>query len=211
MGFDLAQMHGLIADLVSHKLSVAESMLALIDECEHGRPHPDWSKLRELPYGDLSPLIDWVQEPFREEPPPVPLRGLWFGLFNPCLEDNTPVADMYVCGSERFEPDPHDNSWACGPDWWPDSRYANSTVLAELYSIAYRRSPQATDKEGCLGNDAEYPLCLGFGAFTVRELLEQIEPSLILGRSDRLGVAIGFDSGDFLLLGELTKGGIESI
>jgi hypothetical protein len=149
-----------------------------------------------------------VQTPFREEPPDAPLKGLWFGLFNPCPDGRTPVADLYVCGSDRFDPDPYDNSWAVGPNWWPDSRYANSEVLAEVYRIAYRqRETQAAQREP-LGNDAEYPLCLAYSAFAVQELLRQVESSLLLGPSDSLGVAVGFDSGDSVLLGTLTRGGL---
>jgi hypothetical protein len=211
MELDLAQMHGWIVDELSRRRPVAEAMAALIDQCETARPHPDWAKLRALPYSNLSPLLDWVQEPFREEPPAVPLKGLWFGLFNPCLDGRTPVADIYVCGSERFHPDPHENSWAVGPDWWPEARYASSAVLADIYRIAYRQGARVAEQKGCLGNDAEYPLCLGYGAFVVRELLARVELSLILGRSVSLGIAVGFDSGDFVLLGELTHDGLTPI
>ncbi len=211
MGLHLGQMHGWIVGELARRRPVAESMAALIDQCEATRPHPDWAKLRGLPYDDLSPLIDWVQKPFREEPPGVALKGLWFGLLNPCPDGRTPVADIYVCGSERFDPDAHDNSWVVSPDWWPDARYANSAVLAETYRIAYRQGARIAEQKGCLGNDAEYPLVLGYGGFAVRELLGQVEPSLVLGRSDSLGVAVGFDSGDFVLLGELTKGGLQPI
>ncbi len=182
-------------------------MRSLIDQCAAGRSHPDWARLRSLPYSDLAPLFEWVQRPFREEPPARPLQGLWFGLFNPCPDGRTPVADIYVCGSERFDPNPLDNSWAVGPDWWPDARYAESSVLADIYRIAYRQGARVAEQKDCLGNDAEYPLCLGYGAFAVRELLEQVEPSLILGESDSLGVAVGFDSGDFVLLGEFGPAG----
>src|SRR5262249_6170830 len=148
---------------LARRRPVAESIASLIDQCEAARPHPDWAKLRALPYADLSPLLKWVQEPFRQEPPEVPLKGLWFGLFNPCPDGRTPVADIYVCGSERFDPDPHDNSWAVGPDWFPDSRYANSAVLADIYRVAYRQGTRVAEQKGCLGNDAEYPLVLGYG------------------------------------------------
>jgi hypothetical protein len=208
VGLDLGQMHGWIVGELTRRRPAAESMTALIDECEANRPHLDWSRLRTLPYADLSPLLDWVQVPFREAPPEVALKGLWFGLFNPCPDGRTPVAEIYISGSDRFDPDPLDNSWAAGPDWWPDGRYANSAVLADIYRIAYRQGACATELEGCLGNDAEYPLCLGYGAFAVRELLSRIDPALVLGRSDSLGVAVGFDSGDFVLVGRLAKDGL---
>lgn len=211
MGLDLGQMHGWIVDELARRRPVAKSMAALIDTCEAGLPHPNWAKLRALRYADLSPLLNWIQTLFRKEPPAILLQGLWFGLFNPCPDGRTPVADIYVCGSEQFDPDPYDNSWAVDPGWWPHSRYANSTILADIYRIAYGQRARVAEHEKCLGNDAEYPLCLGYGAFAIREVLERVEPSLVLGKSDSLGVAVGFDSGDFVLLGELTHSGLKPI
>jgi hypothetical protein len=204
-------MHGWIESELMHSRPIAESMGSLIDQCDAVRPHPDWAKLRALDFADLSGLLEWIHEPFREEPPALPLKGLWFGLVNPCPDGRTPVADIYVCGSERFNPDPRDNSWAFAPDWRPAARYANSSVLADIYRIAYRPGSRTTQQNGCLGNDAEYPLVLGYGAFAVRKLLEDVERPLLLGRSESLGVAVGFDSGDFVLLGELTNGGLKPI
>ena len=120
MELDLGQSHGWVVSELARRRPVAESMAALMGLCEAAHPHPDWAKLRALSYSDLSPLLEWVKEPFSEEPPAFPLKGLWLGLFNPCPDGRTPVADIYVSGSERFDPDPHDNSWAVGPDWWPD-------------------------------------------------------------------------------------------
>jgi hypothetical protein len=74
-------------------------------------------------------------------------------------------------------------------------------VLAKLHKIAYR-------KDG-LANDAEYPLCLAYGGLAIRDLLRSVEPSVFLGKSPSLGVAVGFDSGDFVLLGKLSKTGLD--
>jgi hypothetical protein len=142
---------------------------------------------------------------------PAALPGLWFGLFNPCPDGRNPVADIYVCGSERFVADPTDNHWAVGPHWWPDGRYAGSKVFADLCRIAYRQWGKAAERMRALQNDAEYPLCLGYGAFAVRELLGQVEPSLVLGKSESIGVAVGFDDGDFVLLGKMTRQGLVSL
>jgi hypothetical protein len=59
-----------------------------------------------------------------------------------------------------------------------------------------------------LNGDAEYALCLGYGAFAIRDLLQQVEPSLILGKSEVLGVVVGFDDGDSMLVGEFGPSGL---
>jgi hypothetical protein len=210
LGFDLGENHDWIVSILQDRRSVTDSMSTLIDRCEAANPHPDWAALRALPYGDTQQLLEWLVRPFRDEPSETLLEGLWFWLFNP-IRDGHAVADIYVSGSERFEPDPNDNSWAVGPKWWPESRYAYSALMAEVYRIAYRPDEPTAYEDEWLGNDAEYPLVMGYGAFAVRELLEQIEPSLVLGRSDSLGIAVGFDSGDFVLVGRLTHGGLAPI
>ena len=208
MSLDLAKLHRWIVAELGRGRPIEKSMSALIDKCEKSRPHVDWSKLRELPYSDLQPLEDWIRRVFSKGRSRRPLKGLWFGLFNPCPDGRHPVAEIYVCGSDRFDPDPEDNSWAVGPKWWPKGRYAESKILADLYRISYRQRAGASAQKDCLGNDAEYPLCLGYGLFAVKKLLEKMEPALILGKSDSIGVAVGFDSGDFVLVGRMTKDGL---
>jgi hypothetical protein len=202
MDLDLSTTHGWIKEELAANREVTVSMNSIIDRCENAFPHDDWKDLRQLAYGDLGSLPAWIEKPFRMEPPPEPLRGLWFGLFNP-YEGATPVADMYVCGSKRFEPDEDDCDWATGPEWWPRNRYAKSKRLAAIYRVAYRA--------GGLANNAEYPLCLGYAAFVVRDLLNRIDPKLVLDSVGTVGVAVGFDSGDFLLLGRFTHDGLVPI
>lgn len=202
MALNLAAVHGFVVKEIASKRSMGESMDRIIAKCAKGHPHKDWEQLAALPYDDLDDLRKWLEKPFREEPSKKRLAGLWFGLFNPVYA-GTPVADIYVCGSTRYDPSPDDISWAVGPDWWPENRYAHSAVLTKLYKIAYR-------KDG-LANDAEYPLCLAYGGLAVRELLRDVDPAKLLGRSQSLGIAVGFDSGDSVPVGKLSKAGLVGI
>ena len=67
---DLARMYHWIVAELARRRPVAESMSLLIDQCEAACPHPNWARLRALPYADLDPLVVWVERLFREEPPP---------------------------------------------------------------------------------------------------------------------------------------------
>lgn len=202
MEIDLATTHGWIVNEYHAQHSLADSMQRLIDQCADACPHADWQEFRKFPYDDLSGLAQWIENVFRLEPPADSIRGLWFGLFNPCY-DELAVADIYVCGSEHFVSDPDDCEWAVGPKWWPEARYAHSKILASIYCLAY--------KSGGLGNNAEYPLCLGYGVFVVRELMNGLAPSGALSSIASAGVAVGFDSGDFVLLGRVTSSGLGPI
>jgi hypothetical protein len=199
MALNLAVMHRFIAKEVVSKRSLRDSMDRIISKGAKENHHKDWDKLQRLAYEDLDDLRDWIEKPFRLDSSSVKLAGLWFGLFNPIYKRN-PVADIYVCGSTQFDSTPDDNSWAVDPDWCPEHRYAKSAILAKIYKIAYGK--------GGLGNDAEYPLCLAYGCLAVRDLIQIMDPKLFLGLSSTLGIAVGFDSGDFIPIGTLTKRGL---
>jgi len=201
MPLDFDATDDVIATRLSQRASLNEDMRAVIDRCEATSPHPDWSRLRSLDYeADLPLLRDWITRPFTREPPTITLAGLWFGLSNPVLRDGTPVADVYVAGCADYDPDDEGRSWV-RPDYLPRSRYAYCPALWTIYRIAYH------DEKRGLGNDAEYPLCLAFTAFTVRRLLSDADPKLFLRGAALLGVAVGFNSGRPELLGELCPDG----
>src|SRR6478752_9134646 len=119
MALDLAKTHGWIAKEFAALRPVGESMRRIIDQCATVAPHRDWDRLRGLDFEDLGPLREWIEVPLVNEPPDDPLRGLWFGIFNPVYGDG-PTADFYISGTDRFDPDPDSNEWAGGPAWWPE-------------------------------------------------------------------------------------------
>lgn len=198
MGIELAKAYKWVTSEVNADLPIEESMLRLIEQCAMAHVHPDWDELRQLPFDESKALSDWLDKLLCHAPPNVCLRGLWFGLFNPICSGE-PLADIYVCGSTRFNTDPNDIEWAVEPEWWPADCYAESAVLATIHRIAHR-------KDG-LGNDAEYPLCLAYGVLAVRDLLRK-KASEVFGVVGSVGVGVGFDGGDFILLGRVTNDGI---
>lgn len=195
MNLDLATTYDWIQAELAEPRGVGDTVRRVIARCRDAYPHPDWEELARLPYDDIRPLQDWLMHVFEDHPPQTPPAGLWFGLFNP-----TYGADLYVCSSARFDSDPSSNEWAVGPEWWPEGRYAHSDILARIYQIAYRRDG--------LANNAEYPLCLTYGAAAVRELLCSPASQSFLRHCNKSGVAVGFDSGDFILLGCFTETGL---
>lgn len=175
-------------------------MKEIIGICSRDVPHSDWSRLSALDYdGDVASLASWISSVFEREPAPFPIQGLWFGLTNP-TENGDVWADMYVGSVGQYEPTDTELGWIWkkGKRHYPKNSYANSSSLRNIYEIAYAGS-------GGLGNDAEWPLCLAFAAFSVRSLLRGQTVGLVASTAPRIGVAVGFDSGDMLKIGELTE------
>lgn len=199
MGLDLARTFEWIRRELADTAPIDESMHRIIDQCAAAHPHRDWQRLRALPFSEISASQRWLEQVLLREPPMGPVRGLWFGICNPILDDG-PAADLYISGSERYDPNPNSNAWAVGAEWRPENRYARSSVMRSIYRIAY--------SQGGLKNDAEYPLCLAFASLLVRKLLRGVGPDLIIHSVGTVGVAVGFDDGDFLSLGRVTPEGL---
>lgn len=196
---DLARVFGAIERLVADGVAVADGMRSLIDECETMKPHADWTRFRALPYGDLTAMTAWLQGVFEKEPPAAEVNGLWFGLFNPIVGGET-VTDLYVSGSTHFSDDAvESNEWTVSPEWFPDGRDADSSLLAEIHRIAKR--------PGGLKNNAEFPMCLGYAALAVQSVIGGLPAKTILGDRASMGVVVGFDSGDWLVIGRLGRDG----
>ncbi len=92
----------------------------------------------------------------------------------------------------------------------PSSDCARSGVLKAIVEVAYGgKGLSFDDEEDLLGNDAEYPLCLGYAALAVRHLATEIHPLLFLGNAARRLLFVGFDSGDYICIGAVTEGGLQ--
>lgn len=199
MALNLARMHSFIDKEIRAGRPLAESMERVIRKCEKSLPHDDWAELLNIPLDDSKRLTKIARNWFRNRKLKAVINGLWFGIYNPA-NGRWPIADFHVCGAASFIDSRDNNSWASDITWAPDDR-AYSPVLEAIYKIAYR--------DNGLSNNAEYPLCLAYTALAVRDLLTELNPSLFLRNSDSVGVAVGFDSGDFIILGTLTESGLQ--
>src|SRR5262249_3790337 len=103
------------------------------------------------------------------------VNGLWFGLYNPELDDGEPSCQMYVGGSSAFDPASDSDEWVCQLSWTPRGRYSSSQVLTELYR----------------------PVEDGYLALVVSNWCHGPMRMSLLGKAAIRAVAMGHDSGDF--------------
>ena len=204
MSLNHSEVFARIQELVVSDRAVSACMSEIVAICSRDVPHADWSRLTALDYdGDVASMTPWVAEVFERQPAPFPIQGLWFGLCNPS-EDGKVWADMYVGSVAQYAADDEELSWLWkSKRHYPEDPYAHSALLRSIYQIGYNNG-------GGLGNNAEWPLCLAFGAFAVRSLLRGKTARLVASTAPRIGVAVGFDSGDMLKVGELTDEGFET-
>lgn len=203
MSFDIVAAHEAVCRVVRSLPGVKEGMLELSDYCEAVSPSPVWQRVRELDFqGDADRLTKWLAAVLSSEPAEDEINAFYFGLFNPILGDNA-TSGMYVSGSTRFDPEDETGDWACWDDssYLPAGRYADSQILHEIYRL--------TNRSG-VGEVGEYVLCFGYACLAVAAACMRVEPGLLLGTRASRAVAVGFDSGDLLVLGHVTRGGWQS-
>jgi hypothetical protein len=180
-------MYEVIQRLLKAAPDTATGMRRLIDRCAQKHPHRDWAQLRALPYADgAGQIAAWIADALSRSPPSRHLDKFWFGLCNLGSASGGTTADIHVYGTDL----PRERE-----TWIPQTEYGGSEILAAIYRIAYPLPRGATSpaKDAPLENDAEYPLCLGFGALAVRDAVRTLGPRSALHRS---AVLVGFDCGD---------------
>jgi len=177
---------------------ISSQMGAVIDIAEKLHPHDDWAKFRKIPYDRIAPMRNWLTHRFSVEPPQTPVAGLWFGLCH--TKHGSKSADLYLSASTRFSADDPTFRWARDAEYQPDYCFARSQLLWKIYQYAHR-------KPGGLKETAERPLCIAYAAFVIARLMSELDPRMFLNHYESAGVAIGFERGEAMLLGELKKDG----
>ncbi|NVE01740.1 hypothetical protein [Massilia sp. BJB1822] len=197
MSYDYKKLLEKIIEVIGADASVTQRMLAVIEECSRQKPHPDWDVFSDIDFeADALAIHDWLSSAFGNPEQQHCMRGLWFGLVNLSDGCNT-TSDIYVGGSPDFDNSAID--WISEIFAITECNYLNSRVLHEIYAKAYR------DGSGALGNHAEYPLALAYGAIVAVQTFRE-DGLLASNLASLRGAAAGFDSGDFLFLGSIEQG-----
>ncbi|MFM0184048.1 hypothetical protein PQQ75_35640 [Paraburkholderia aspalathi] len=196
MSYDYARLFEKLIQVVAADGTITQRMHDVLEECSRQKPHPDWATFSNIDFEADAVRIDrWLSTAFGSRRADNVTRGLWFGLVTLAIGSST-TADMYVGGSPSF--DAGNIAWASDISPIDERNYLGSAVLHQIYTQAYR------EVNGSLGNNAEYPLALAYGAIvSIRALTG--ECGLPSGLTSAVGAATGFDSGDFLFLGTLEQ------
>ncbi|MFO0979635.1 MAG: hypothetical protein U0996_24765 [Planctomycetaceae bacterium] len=196
MQSDLSAWFGEVSKALDSQVSLRDGMQALLAYCNEQHPWRGWGKIGGLDFeADVARLGTWLNGVLKKEPPPDSVIAYWFGIYNP-VYDRQASCDAYIAGTKKFDPGDESFQWACNPVYFPAGKYAHSKVLDQIYR-AVNKSPVSA-----MG---EYTLCLGYTAFAVRELVRRTDKDLLLGKSDQRGLAVGFDSGDGVVLEAVSR------
>jgi len=193
MSFDIHASYRLVSEAVRQTESVEAGMKRLLTVLCRRPQLSRLTTLKSYDFGFEAQRIEsWLAGVLTLEPPQRRIKAYWFGLFNPVRNGNT-GADIYVVGADKFNPDDESFEWACDPVYEPRHRYCGSRANEDLFLATKALPPESQAT-------AAYVLQLGFSALAVRRALHTIPRRLLLSGASTRAVAVGFDSGDALLL-----------
>jgi len=197
-------LYGQIQHFIHQGGSVAGQMAKLLAEFEPLLPAKELNALRSLDYeSELSALTARLQSGIDAAPPPKAPGGIYFGLFLPGRADGSIVADFYLATTDENDPADAECHWVSSLDYFPSDAQAQSEVLERICRLL----PGMPED---VRNTAEDVLCLGYTGFVVAQVLNA--PCFRAWCEDGrvIPVAVGWDSGDLLRIGELTAEGLRA-
>ena len=201
MDFTVANTYGAVVDLMRYETDVVSGVRRLLEHCNGLCPHSVWSEIGQLDFaGDSAYLKRWLNDLLETERPQDEIVAFWFGLFDESDPDGGASARLYLAGAESYDPDDTNSEWACSPTYLPKGRYANSGVLK---SISRTLSTNGEDVSW-LGS---YVLPLGYTSLAIADACRHLPSDILCGPKTSRAIAVGFDSGDFIILPAIAREG----
>ena len=187
-------------------VDVAAGVRSIVDLCARHSPHTDWPAIRAIDWGaDVPRLRGWFRETLIHQAPNEPLAGVYFACCHP-VQPSRATADLEFIGTREFDATDVNQEWIFTRHYVPKT-YAESAALDQLYGLSYRTHDWRHPAPGALANDAEWPVGLAFGVLAARAIVEELTGRDVRAKSDRVGIAAGWDEGDLLVIGEITARG----
>ncbi len=183
-----------LTSIFAAKLTAKDAWNSFIDNHESTNPKPYWTALRNLDIDkEQADILEWLQNLVTISPLPSSVVALWIGIIK--FEDNEKeIPTIYLAGADKYEKD--DLDWALDPIYVPENSYAQPTLLQQIEDIA------RTDKDNY--EFLDWILPLAYCSLTFDEIIRtKLNRKLFLTSNEKLFVAIGHDSGDYLDLSNI--------
>ncbi|WP_461640258.1 hypothetical protein [Labilibaculum euxinus] len=180
--------------IFTNKMTAKEAWNQFINFHEQMYPKSYWTDLRNLDIEDeQNDIISWIHQLVTDSPLPENVQAIWIGILR--LEDNgNEIPAIYMVGADTYNK--NDIDWACEPSYMPENRYVLSGILKEIDDII------KTDDDNYEFLDWILPLT--YCALTFDEIIRtRLDKKLFLSKKDKIFVATGHDSGDYLDLSNI--------
>jgi hypothetical protein len=178
-----------LTTIFASKLTAKDAWNKFIDFHEQTTPKPYWTALRQLDIDkEQADIVEWLQHLVTTSPLPDSVVALWVGILK-FADNDKEIPAIYLAGADNYDKD--DIDWACDPIYFPENRYAQPPLLQQIDDIA------KTDEDNY--EFLDWILPLAYCALTLDEIIRtKLNKKLFLTSKDKLFVATGHDSGDYL-------------
>ncbi len=176
--------------ILNSKVTARQAWTKFIEFHEQNFPKPYWTSLKEIEIEEeQTNIINWLTNVVTKKPIPKKIVAIWIGLLKFAGDNESEIPTIYFGGADNYDKD--DSNWACDLTYLPDNRYAQPGLLQDIDTIskAYEDDYEFLD----------WILPLAYCAFTFDEIIRtKLDKSLFLKHKDKIFVAVGHDSGDYI-------------
>lgn len=183
-----------LVDRVATHPDANASWRAVVAHCRREAGRDLWPGLDAIDIAaDVGTFQETLRAPMDASPAPAAVNGLWFGLGD--LEDGDHFIE--VCGSDRFEEaERFSAAWAVHPAWSTEE----SLVLP-----AFAIDPSADERQR---SAAGYLLPWAYAVIVIGQIARTPQGrALLRGKARERWIAVGWNSGDFAVLGKVDASG----
>jgi hypothetical protein len=178
-----------LTNIYSDKLTAKNAWNKFIDFHEQILPKNYWNAFRQIDIEEeQSEIVDWLQQVVISSPIPESVVALWIGIVR-FADNDKEIPTIYFIGTDTYNKE--DIDWASDPTYLPENRYAQPGVLQQIDDIA------KLDIDNYEFFDWILPLA--YCTFTFDEIIRtKLNQKLFLNFKNKLHVAVGHDSGDYM-------------
>lgn len=189
MKFQHDQSWDSLTKIFASKMTAKEAWNKFIDFHEQTTPKPYWTALRNLTIEkEQADIVEWLHHLVTSSPLPEKVVSLWVGILK-FADDDKEIPTIYLAGADSYNEE--NMNWACDPIYLPEDSYAQPPLLQQIDEIA------KTDKENY--EFLDWILPLAYCTLTLDDIIRtKLNKKLFLINKEKLFVATGHDSGDYL-------------
>lgn len=196
-----------LSDYIVKYPDVNDAIQEVISFSEKHLPHKAWSKLRGINYSKMDIENEWLQKVLKNEPIPLSINGLYFGLFNPMREYEHEeigyTSDLYIGGTSNFDTTDPNYSFFQDLEYLPLQSNAFSKIIHHITTI--------TLIEEDSHNFPEYILSIVFTVYFIFNFFNNPDNIGLMNTDQEMFIACGFDSGDIITIGKINSAKFEFI
>lgn len=205
--FDWWSVLPILRQCIQSELDSGQCLKVFALKVKEAFPNIDWPSIEDIKIlDDIQTLLPIIRTIFVDDPPKIVLHGIYFSIGsirNPSRIHESPIITLQVIGSSFYEPNDQFADWAAEAEYYPINGTLALSSLQKVYNLAHASALP-------IGAQIEYAMSIAVAACILHCVLRtQVDRDS--KPSDLLGVALGFDSGEVLYLGEFKFAGLPAL